>query len=175
MLSPRLLFGLFPCGPAVKSGRCSLLGPWGSFARILTGMHSTDGEENRMHQNYCPVQGNLIKNIHIRISVGLPINVTLLSLLSNPFLCISVDIQLICSLVRKKIAPEVDAKVSDDNNYKQLFPRSTSGLHGGCCELPVLATAHLIRLDLPSWGFHLCFFNGFVYRKSQHLMKTESL
>lgn len=28
---------------------------------------------NGTHLNYCTVQGNLIKNIHIRISVGLPI------------------------------------------------------------------------------------------------------
>lgn len=37
-------------------------------------------------------------------------NVTLLCLLSNPFLWISVDLQLICSLVRKNVAPEVDGK-----------------------------------------------------------------
>jgi len=51
----------------------------------------------------------------------------------------------------------------------------TSGLHGGCCELPLLTTDHLIRLDLPSWVFHLCFFNGFVYCKSQPLARAGSL
>lgn len=44
-------------------------------------------------------------------------NVTLLSLLSNPFMYISWYTPLISSLVRK-IAPEVDEKVSDDDNYK---------------------------------------------------------
>lgn len=64
--------------------------------------HSRAVKGGRRHLDARPRRGDFIRNIHIRVSVGLPSECYVIKPLIKPLLCISVDIQLICSLVKEK-------------------------------------------------------------------------
>lgn len=61
------------CGQSEKGGQCDFLVHLSPFPPSFQAFYPVGAKGNRMYLNRCTVQGNLIKNIHIRISVGLPI------------------------------------------------------------------------------------------------------
>lgn len=76
---------------------------------------------------------------------------------------------------KKKIAPEVDEKCQMMiiiSSCSLVAPLADTGdaVSYQCSQQPTS-----LDLTFPAGDFICVFFNGFVYCKSQHLMKTEAL